>query len=303
MLFANKCWRIVRTTETGGIKLIYDGVPSNGECNNAGDATTIGNIQFNENNKSPAYVGYMYNMAYEASNKDITTLSGNIVFGNDATYDSSTGKYTLKNTYTLTNPSNWPNEYTTISNKYHYTCFSSSTSCQSAYYIHVIFSGDKYVYYFTLVNGKKPIDLLNEMFNGNINVKESNAKVKIDTWYKANMTSYTSQLEDTGFCNDRTYYNFDTSGWNKDYSNYDTWLKFSGVQRLGNKTPSLVCPRQVDNFTVSTDNGNGALTYPVGLITADEMVFAGGGVWQTNISYYLYNGIYNWSMSPSVFNY
>ena len=27
LLFANKCWRIVRTTETGGTKIIYDGVP------------------------------------------------------------------------------------------------------------------------------------------------------------------------------------------------------------------------------------------------------------------------------------
>ena len=302
VIFANFCWRIVRTTETGGVKLIYDGVPSSGQCNNTGADTTIGNIQFNTNHNSPAYVGYMYNVAYTASGSDITTLSGNIIFGNDATYDASTGKYTLKDTYTLTDPSNWANEYTTVSNKYHYTCFSSGTSCQSVYYIHIIYSENKYAHYFTLTNGKKPIDLLNEMFEGDINVKESSAKVKLESWYKNNMTSYTSQLEDIGFCNDRTYYNFNTSGWNKDYSNYDKWLFFSSIQRLSNRKPSLVCPRQVDKFTVGTDNGNGKLTYPVGMITAEEMAYAGGVIWQTNTSYYLYNGVHNWSFSPSTFD-
>ena len=298
VLFANFCWRIVRTTETGGVKLIYDGKPSNGQCNNTKEATTIGNIQFNTANVSPAYVGYMYNTAYTASSKDITTLSGNIVFGNDATYDASTGKYTLKDTKILTNPSNWGTEYSNYTDRYHYTCFNSSTTCQSVYYIHIIYSEDKHAYYFTLTNGKKPKDLLNDMFEGNINVKESNAKVKIDAWYKTNMTSYTSKLEDIGFCNDRTYYNFNSSGWNKDYSNYDKWLNFGSRQRIDNRKLSLVCPRQLDKFSVSTNNGNGKLIYPVGMITAEEMAYAGAVIWQTNTSYYLYNEVNSWSFSP-----
>ena len=301
VLFANFCWRIVRTTETGGVKLIYDGKPSNGQCNNTGADTTIGNIQFNTSYDSPAYVGYMYNTAHTASSKDITTLSGNIVFGNDATYDASTKKYTLKDTKTLTNPSNWNTEYSNYTDRYHYTCFSSSTTCQSVYYIHIIYSKNKHAYYFTLTNGKKPKDLLNDMFEGNINVKESNAKVKIDAWYKTNMTSYTSKLEDSGFCNDRTYYNFNTSGWNNNYSNYDNPLSSSSMQRLGNRKLSLVCPRQVDKFSVSVDNGNGKLTYPVGMITAEEMAYAGGVIWQINTSYYLYNGVHSWSFSPCGF--
>ena len=302
VIFANFCWRIVRKTETGGVKLIYDGVPSNGECNNTGEATTIGNIEFNTRYASPAYVGYMYNIAYEADVKDITTLSGSVVFGNDVTYDSSTGKYTLIDTYTLTEPSNWSTEYSTIASKYHYTCFNSSTSCQKVNYIHIIYSKNKYAYYFTLTDGKKPIDLLNEMFEGDINVKESNVKIKIDEWYKANMINYTSKLEDIAFCSDRTYdIGYNTSGWNKDYSNYNTWLYFGSATRLEDKKPSLVCPRQIDKFTVSADNGNGDLTYSVGMITVEEVTFAGGVVWKTNTSYYLYNGINNRLFSPSDF--
>ena len=59
--FANFCWKIVKSTETGEIKLIYNGVPdSNGACNNTGDAATIGTSSFNKSTNDNAYVGYMY---------------------------------------------------------------------------------------------------------------------------------------------------------------------------------------------------------------------------------------------------
>ena len=291
VMFANFCWRIIRTTETGGVKLIYDGVPSNGECNNTGSDTTIGSFPFNTSANSPAYAGYMYNTVYTYSSKDMTTQSGSIVFGNDITYNSSTNTYTLSDTYTLTDTSNWASEYSTVASKYHYTCLSSGTSCQSMYYIYA--SGNKYAYYFTLTNGKKPIDLLNEMLDWNVNVKDSNAKTVIDSWYKTNMTSYTSQLEDTVFCNDRSYYNLNTSGWNKDYSNAGYYLEFGASQRDNKSKPILMCPRQIDSFTVNTSYGNGSLTYPAGLLTIDEKVYAGDDFWGGNVSYYLYNNVEN----------
>ena len=303
VLFANFCWRIVRTTETGGVKLIYDGKPSNGQCNNTGADTTIGNSAFSYGTETPAYVGYMYNVVYEAGSKDITTLSGQVVFGNDVAYDASTNKYTLKDTKTLANPSNWATEYSNYTDKYHYTCFTSSNTCTKVNYIHVINSSDKKVHYFTLNNGKKNIDILEEMLNGNnINAKDSTIKTTVDTWYKNNMVSYTSKLEDTVFCNDRTYYNFDTSGWNKDYNNYDKSLNFSSNARLNSYKPSLVCSRQIDKFTVNSSNGNGALTYPVGLITADEIGYAGTVIWKKNTSFYLYSNVYSWLLSPYYFN-
>ena len=191
VIFANFCWRIVRTTETGGVKLIYDGVPSNGQCNNTGDNSTIGSSKFNENNNNAKYVGYMYGSSID-----------------DETYTN-----------------------------------------------------------------------------------ESTIKKTIDTWYKTNMTSYTSQLEDTVFCNDRSY---TTSG---------STLYFGARTRLfTNKTPTLKCQKAKDKFTVDASNGNGALTYPVGLITADEMAYAGGKYWSSssdaNSSFYLYNGLGFWALSP-----
>ena len=62
----------------------------------------------------------------------------------------------------------------------------------------------------------------------------------------------------------------------------------------------LTCPQQNDAFTVNdTSKGNGALTYPVGLLSTDEIVLAGG--WNdSNSGYYLYSGQYWWASSPSV---
>ena len=302
VIFANFCWRIVRTTETGGVKLIYDGVPSNSQCNNTGEATTIGNYEFNLSYNSPAYVGYMYGAVYETLSKDITTLNESIVFGNDITYDASTGKYTLTDTYTLADPNNWTNEYSDIASKYHYTCFNSSTNCQSVNYINFIYSKDMKAYYFELSNGKNHLDILKEMSDNSSNTTDSTAKTTIDTWYKTNMTSYTSQLEDTIFCNDRSYdIGINTSGWNKDYSNYDRWLYFNVEARAGNNSASLICQRTNDKFSMNSINGNGMLTYPVGLITADEMIYAGANAWKTNTSYYLYNDMANWTLSPYYF--
>ena len=294
LIFANFCWRIVRTTETGGVKLIYDGVPSNGQCNNTGDATIIGNYQFNSKYVSPAYGGYMYGAAYTTVRKTMSLLSGSIVFGNDITY--ANGVYTLKDTYTLTDASNWSTEYTTIASKYHYTCFNSSDTCEKVDYIH--YTSDLYSTYFEFSNGEDHINTLKEMLDNSTNENDSTIKTAVDTWYKNNMTNYTSQLEDIVFCNDRSY-DASKTGWNKDYSNAGSYLYFDSYQRIGYSQPSLVCTNTNDEFTVDANNGNGMLTYPVGLLTADEIVYAGGKKWAANSSsFYLNNNQDVWALTP-----
>ena len=319
VIFANFCWRIIRTTETKGVKLIYDGVPSNGTCDNTGSDTTIGDSTFSENYNSPAYVGYMYGTVYTPNQQDLSALSGSIVFGNDVTY--ANGNYTLKDTYTLTDVSNWSTEQETIASKYHYTCFTSSNTCPKVNYIYYSKASDitkqraaspssGNILYFELSDGKNHLDILKEMLDNSSNSTNSAAKTAIDTWYQANMTDYTSQLEDTVFCNDRSY-DISGTGWDKDTSNIvDNATKaliFNGAKRLlsdftTNTTPTLVCQNANDKFTVSSNKGNGALTYPVGLITADEIIYAGAdGKYSSNTSFYLYNNYYSWSLSPSVF--
>jgi hypothetical protein len=206
VIFANFCWKIVRTTETGGVKLIYNGSPSNGQCSNTGTSSQIGTSAFNSSYNKNAYVGYMYGTAGSSS-------------------------YTAEHK----------------------------------------------------------------------NTNNSTIKTTIDNWYKSNMTEYTEKLEDTVWCNDRS---IDT------VSGYGTGLGY-GTNQTGynaryrlyvNKAPSLACTNANDRFTVSSDNGNGDLDYPVALLTADEIAYAGAVFNTSNSTYYLYTGQYWWSLSPYYFN-
>ena len=125
------------------------------------------------------------------------------------------------------------------------------------------------------------------------NKNNSTIKGVIDTWYQNNLSSYSGYLADEVFCNDRTLAststysssnNFDYAGWERLYTN---------------KTPQLTCPNLArDGFTTTTSSiGNKALTYPIGLITADEVSLAGGVIGTSNSSYYLNTGQWYWALS------
>ena len=58
VIFGNFCWQIIRTTDTGGVKLLFNGNPKNGKCTNYYDS--IYSDYFNESEKSVAYLGYMF---------------------------------------------------------------------------------------------------------------------------------------------------------------------------------------------------------------------------------------------------
>ena len=63
-------------------------------------------------------------------------------------------------------------------------------------------------------------------------------------------------------------------------------------------TPSITCNKN-DAFTVNESSaGNGKLTYPIGLITSDEIMMAGGKGGTANDTYYLKTGADYWSLSP-----
>ena len=294
VLFANFCWKIVRTTETGGIKLIYNGEPSNGTCNNTGNSTQISTSAFNTKYNSPAYVGYMYGTVYSWSNKSMSSITDTYYYGKDVTYEN--GTYTLTDTITS---SSWSSIYNTSDGIYnhHYTCLNTGSTCSSVYYVY--FTNDSTAYYITLTDGKKVEDALSEMLDYNTN--NSTIKTIIDNWYSENMTDYTNKLEDTVWCNDRSIYTL--NGWDPNGGKSTDYLYFSANNRAwGTRIPSLTCSRDIDKFTVSTSNGNGALVYKVGLLTADEIMLSGARSGTSNDSYYLYTGNYWWAGSPVVFS-
>ena len=209
------------------------------------------------------------------------------VYGNDVTWDGT--KYTLTDTYTST--SGWSIDRTTAAKKYHYTCFNTTGECTDVYYIHY-FGNNTSIYYLRLSSGKNIEDAKNEMFT---NTTDSTIKKKIDSWYSQNMTAYTSKLEDTVWCNDRTLYSGSLAG--KDFDAGTNVSYFSAYDRRNKYDPVVECLNESrDGFTVSAaSGGNGKLTYPVGLLTMDEVMLVGGG------NAYLYTGKHYWLLSPSDF--
>ncbi len=123
------------------------------------------------------------------------------------------------------------------------------------------------------------------------NTTDSTIKGTIDTWYQNNMTDYTERLEDAIWCNDRS-------------SRVDGSTTYFGAYDRAYTThqPSLACTNVDDKFTVRPENGNGLLKYPVALLTADEIMLAGGLGNTANSSYYLYTEQAWWTLSPSGFN-
>ena len=124
------------------------------------------------------------------------------------------------------------------------------------------------------------------------NTNSSTIKTALDTWYQNNLVNYSSLIADSGFCGDRSLSSGTGIG--------TTSTKYGAYGRLNtNKTPQFKCPQSNDLYTTATSaNGNKALTYPIGLITADEVAYAGGRYTEVNKSYYLVNGGSFWAMSP-----
>ena len=128
------------------------------------------------------------------------------------------------------------------------------------------------------------------------NDNDSTIKAYLDNWYKINIVdkSLSSYVSDTLFCDDRS---FDSSnsgtGAGTSYTRY-RWSGFSDRVRL-------TCLNQNDRFTVNDKViGNGALTYPIGLVVEDE-VYLAGGYNTSNLGYYLYTGNTYWTMTPNDF--
>ena len=128
------------------------------------------------------------------------------------------------------------------------------------------------------------------------NTTSSTIKGILDTWYNNNIVK--NEFKDyvdgnAGFCGDRRVSSGTGGGTSlTDYQPYT---------RISNSSPSLSCNKNDIYTTDEFEFGNGALTYPIGLISADEAMFAGIPWSGMNKNNYLYTGQYYWTMSPTRF--
>ena len=139
--------------------------------------------------------------------------------------------------------------------------------------------------------------------NNRLNTNNSAIKTYIDNWYKNNLSSYSKYIStEAVYCNDRELAPGST------YNTGNTSFGYATKGRLNtNKTPTYNCTNIKDAFSGS--NSEAKLTYPIGLMTADEIAYAGGKEFTSLPSpyawYYLNSAgesitgsTYWWSLSP-----
>ena len=133
------------------------------------------------------------------------------------------------------------------------------------------------------------------------NTNKSDILKNLETWYTNNLTSYESKLADTIWCNDKSTVSGGL-GYGTNATDYGAYNRLAST-----KQPTLKCPNdnnggKLSKFTVDdTTNGNGNLTYKIGLLTADEIAFAGSIAYTYNRSTYLQENTgttWWWSLSP-----
>ena len=136
------------------------------------------------------------------------------------------------------------------------------------------------------------------------NTNKSDILKNLETWYTNNLTSYESKLADTIWCNDKSTVSGGL-GYGTNATDYGAYNRLAST-----KQPTLKCPNdnnggKLSKFTVDdTKNGNGNLTYKIGLLTADEIAFAGSIAYTYNRSTYLQENTgttWWWSLSPDNF--
>ena len=130
--------------------------------------------------------------------------------------------------------------------------------------------------------------------NTHSNTTNSTIKTKLDSWYDTNIvnTGNEGYIADAIYCNDRSVSSGTGIG--------TTVTDYAAKIRRNNGKPTLKCTNNSDKFTKSTTIGNGKLTKMMGLITSDEVVYAGGTTYD-NQEYYLYSGFWYWTMAPYSF--
>ena len=139
--------------------------------------------------------------------------------------------------------------------------------------------------------------------NNRTNDNDSTIKTYIDNWYKNNLIDYTKYLsKDAVYCNDRELASGQT------YSTTSSF-DYAPYERIyTNKQPTYNCTNMSDAFSVN--NTSAKLDYPIGLMSIDELSYAGGQAFTTLDAPYAwyytnangessYGSVAFWALSPS----
>ena len=138
------------------------------------------------------------------------------------------------------------------------------------------------------------------------NTNKSTILTNLETWYNNNLKAYESVIADTVWCNDKTnvtdttynpmnYKNVNGLGFGTNETYYGATQRLvSASKSAGGTGPSLKCNGELSKITSE-----------VGLITADELVFAGYAYAKNNTTTYLQENATDtfwWSLSSNSFD-
>ena len=141
--------------------------------------------------------------------------------------------------------------------------------------------------------------------NNRLNTKDSTIKAFIDSWYQSNLSDYGyGRYIDSYpvYCNDRNLASGETYSKTSNFD-YASWERINT-----NKQPTYACTNSSDAFSVHYKSAD--LDDPIGLMTIDELSYAGGQS-ATNLTapyvwYYtnangesITGSLSSWSLSPS----
>ena len=282
--FAGFIWRIIRRNGDGSIRMIYSGKSTS----DTGEDITLGKSAYNEKYWDPTYVGYKYNEDFSLYENN--SITGYNAFINTAKYDFGTGYIFDISTrkFNLTGDIKqltWKDNHDEIVKNNLYSCLNND--CNIVYKI-VAYQSDT-------IMKVQPISYSSNNLIGTLaNKNDSPIKKALDNWYKYNLINYNTHIYNNTYCNDRSI------GFGSGYLISQN-TTYGAYERLySNSLPSLKCIQDTDKF--STTNENAKLDYPIALITADEIAYAGGVTDKENKKFYLYNGKNSYTISPSYFD-
>ena len=116
----------------------------------------------------------------------------------------------------------------------------------------------------------------------------SEAKKVLEDWYQANIESKNNLAKNVV---------------NGNYYCEQAKVKYSSNYTSGNANMTVYSNYTPDFKCTADGNGKGVVNVSIGLLSYDEVVYAGGYYNQENTKYYLYNNTFFWTMSPNCFEY
>ena len=259
--FAGFCWKIVRTTSTGGVKLVYSGAPNDkGECvaTDANDLV-IGTGKFSNNKASLSSIGYMqgsnlsdrsyfYPTWYELIERQVNErefnyfvksilVSRNYFYSDSISWNGSSYEMFNSDGSDLQQVI-WAEGHNDLSKKY--VCLNSGkSSCSTIYFVFSTNTDSAYVLPLTNGNLKESVDnweFSKEVVydNGVYTLINSKTSAQLD-WYSgkySSLSGYYSCPNGSSTCSNISYLLSPSSI----SSNYNSRVKFKTISMSDGET-------------------------------------------------------------------